>query len=135
MPLSSSALNKTLLMTREARGLTLEQLAEKTGLDLSTISRLEREPRDARTSSLVKLSDALEVSIAFLLGSEDQDLEFPVAVRRQALRRFLMGSPYDDQQKRDFEQLCFLDSAPNSVRGWQDLTQNCSFLQTHRAVD
>jgi len=122
-------------MTREARGLTLEQIAGKAGLDLSTISRLEREPRDARASSLVKLADALEVSVAFLLGHEDYDLEFPVALRRQALRRFLSGVTYDDQQKRHFEELCFLDSAPNTVRGWQDLTQNVTFLQTHKALD
>src|ERR1700732_4456430 len=98
MPPALSALNKTLRMTREARDLTLEQLAEKTELDLSTISRLEREPRDARGSSLVKLSDALEVSVAFLLGREDHDLDFSVALRRQALRRFLVISTYDDQQ-------------------------------------
>jgi len=113
----------------------LEQLEEKTGLNLGTLSRLERETKDPRASSIVKLADAFEVSVAFLLGNEDHDLEFPVALRRQALRRFLAGSAYDDQQKRDFEQLCFLDSAPNSVRGWQDLTQNCSFLQTHKALD
>ncbi|SRR6266481_2500328 len=135
MPLNLSTLNKTLRMTREARGLTLEQIAGKAGLDLSTISRLEREPRDARASSLVKLADALEVSVAFLLGHEDYDLEFPVALRRQALRRFLSGVTYDDQQKRHFEELCFLDSAPNTVRGWQDLTQNVTFLQTHKALD
>jgi transcriptional regulator with XRE-family HTH domain len=135
MSLTPSALNKTLRLTREARGLSLEQLAETTDLDLSTISRLEREPRDARVSTLIKLADALEVSVPFLLGHEDKELDFAVALRRQALRRFLPGVTYDDQQKRHFEELCFLDSAPNSVRGWQDLTQNFSFLQTHKALD
>jgi len=135
MPSILSALNKRLRMTREARGLSLEGLAEKTGLNLGTISRLEREPRDARTSSVAKLSEALEVSIAFLLGYENHDLEFPVALRRQALRRFMSGATFDDKQRRHFEELCFLDSAPNSVRGWQDLTQNVNFLQTHKALD
>jgi len=122
-------------MTREARVLTLEELAGKTGLDQGTISRLEREPRDPRVSSLVKLAEALEVSVPFLLGSEDHDLDFAVALRRQALRRFLSITTYDDQQRRHFEELCFLDSAPNSIRGWQDLTQNYNFLQTHKSLD
>ena len=122
-------------MTREARGLTLEELADRTGLNLGTISRLEREPRDPRASSLERLAEALEVSLAFLLGKEDQDLEFAVALRRQGLRRFLSFTTLGDQQKRHFEELCFFDSAPNSVRGWQDLTQNYNFLQTHKSLD
>ena len=122
-------------MTRKARDLTLEELAYRTGLDLGTISRLEREPRDPRASSLERLAEALEVSLAFLLGKEDQDLEFAVALRRQGLRRFLSVTTLDDQQKRHFEELCFFDSAPNSVRGWQDLTQNYNFLQTHKSLD
>jgi transcriptional regulator with XRE-family HTH domain len=122
-------------MTREVRVLTLEELAKKTGLHLATISRLEREPRDPRTSSLVNLAEALEVSMAFLLGTEDQDLDFAVAIRRQALRRFLSITAYDEQQRKHFEELCFLDSAPNSIRGWQDLTQNYTFLQTHKSLD
>jgi transcriptional regulator with XRE-family HTH domain len=132
---SVSALTRVLRKTRQARGLTLEELAERTGLSFATISRLEREPRDPRASSVAKLAAALEVSLAFLLGSEDNDLEFVVALRRQALRRFLPGTTYDDQQRKHFEELCFLDSAPNSVRGWQDLTQNCTFLNAHKSLD
>jgi transcriptional regulator with XRE-family HTH domain len=130
-----SPLNRRLRMTREARALTLEELGRKTGLNLGTISRLEREPRDPRASSLVRLAEALEVSVPFLLGTEDHDLDFPVALRRQALRRFLSIIAYDDQQRVHFEELCFFDSAPNSIRGWQDLTQNYNFLQTHKFLD
>jgi len=130
-----SPLNLRLRMTREAHSLSLEQLAKRAGVDLGTISRLERKPQDPKLSTLTKLSQVLEVSVAFLTGTEDAGLEFAVALRLQALRRFLSISTYDDQQKRHFEELCYFDSAPNSVRGWQDLTQNCNFLHTHKSLN
>jgi transcriptional regulator with XRE-family HTH domain len=130
------ALAERLRRTREAKGLTLEQLAGMTRLDKATICRLEREPRDPRASSLMKLADALEVSISFLMSAEDHDLDFPVALRRQSLQRFLAAnSVLSDQQKKHLDQLCFLDSSPNSIRGWQDLMQNVNYLLAQKAMD
>jgi transcriptional regulator with XRE-family HTH domain len=128
-------LGEKLRRTREAKDLTLQQLADKTGLNIAAISRLEREPRDPRASSLVKLADALEVSASFLMSREDQNLEFSVALRHQSLQRFLVTNPMSDEQKRHFEQICFFDSGPNSVRGWQDLVQNASFLLAQKAIE
>jgi transcriptional regulator with XRE-family HTH domain len=128
-------LGERLRRTRVAKGLTLQELADKTELNIATISLLERKPRDPKVSSLGKLADALEVSVGFFMCSEDQHLEFPVALRRQALQRFLVTNPMSDEQKKHFEQLCFLDSAPNSVRGWLDLIQNATFLLAQRAME
>src|SRR5437879_3308701 len=97
--------------TREAKNLTVHQLADETGLNAATTSILERKPRDPKASSLMKLAGALEVSIGFLMSEENQDLDLPVALRRQALQRFLATSPASEEQKKHFEQLCFLDSA------------------------
>jgi transcriptional regulator with XRE-family HTH domain len=129
------SLGEMLRQAREAKGLTLQQLADKTGLNIATISLLERKPRDPKISSLGKLADALEVSVGFCMSTEDQNVEFPVALRRQALQRFLVTNPMSDEQKKHFEQLCFFDSAPNSVRGWQDLVQNATFLLAQRAME
>jgi transcriptional regulator with XRE-family HTH domain len=131
----SMYLGERLRRTRKAKGLTLQQLAGKAGLDIAAISRLEREPRDPRASSLAKLADALDVSVSFLMAAEDQSLEFSVALRHQSLQRFLVTNPISDEQKRHFEQICFFDSGPNSVRGWQDLVQNASFLLAQRAIE
>ncbi len=128
-------LGERLRRTREAKGLTLQQLADKTGLNMSTISLLERKARDPKISSLGKLADALEVSVSFLMCTEDQNLDFPVALRRQSLLRFLVTNPMSDEQKKDFEQLCFFDSGPNSVRGWQDLVQNATFLLAQKSME
>lgn len=124
-----------LRQTREAKGLTLEKLSAKTGLSEAAISRLERIPRDPRASSLRKLAEALEVSVGFLMGIEEQQLEFQVALRHQSLQRFLVTNPMSEEPKKHFEELCFFDSGPNSVRGWQDLVQNAAFLLAQRAMD
>ena len=128
-------LRERLRRTREAKGLTLEQLAEKTGLNTATICRLERESRDPRISSLGKLAEALEVSVGFFMGTEDQHLDFLVALRRQSLLRFLVTNPMADDHRRHFEQLCFFDSGPTSVRGWQDFLQNATFLLAQKGID
>lgn len=83
----------------------------------------------------MKLADALEVSIPFLVSTENQDLDFLVALRRQALQRFMETTPISDEQMKHFEELCFFDSAPNSVRGWQDLLQNATYLLSQRAIE
>jgi transcriptional regulator with XRE-family HTH domain len=128
-------LSERLRRTREAKHLTLEELAAQTGLNIATISRLEREPRDPRASSLRKLAEALELSVGFLMGTEDQQLEFAVALRHQSLQRFLVTNPMSEEHKKHFEELCFFDSGPNSVRGWQDLVQNAMFLIAQKAME
>jgi len=132
---ASMPMGERLRKAREAKGLTLQELADKTGLNIATISLLERKPRDPKISSLGKLADALEVSVGFFMGKEDQHLEFQVALRRQSLQRLLVTNPMSDEQKKHFEELCFLDSGPNSVRGWQDLVQNATFLLAQRAME
>jgi len=47
---------------RLAKGLSQEQLAEKTGIHPSEVSRLERAARDPRLSTIVKLARGLDVS-------------------------------------------------------------------------
>jgi transcriptional regulator with XRE-family HTH domain len=53
---------------RLARGLSQEQLAEKTGLHPSEVSRLERAVRDPRLSTIVKVARGLGVSAAKLVA-------------------------------------------------------------------
>jgi transcriptional regulator with XRE-family HTH domain len=132
-----SLLNTRLRQTRKARGLSQETLAKRSRVDLATISRLECKPQNPTITSLSNLAEALEVTLAFLLGKVDRDVAFDVALRREALRQFLLprAGDYDEQQKKNLEDLCLFDSAPNSVRGWEDLTQNCNFLHTHGCLE
>ena len=53
---------------RLAKGLSQEQLAEKTGVHPSEVSRLERAVRDPRLSTILKLARGLGVSAAKLVA-------------------------------------------------------------------
>ena len=57
------------------------------GIALRGVATLEAKHRQCRTDTLQKIAAALEVSVSFLLGEEDDDLELPVALRRQALKK------------------------------------------------
>jgi transcriptional regulator with XRE-family HTH domain len=52
---------------RRAKGLSQEQLAEKTGLHPSEVSRLERAVREPRLGTIVRLARGLGVSPAKLV--------------------------------------------------------------------
>jgi transcriptional regulator with XRE-family HTH domain len=53
---------------RRAKGLSQEQLAEKTGLHPSEVSRLERAVREPRLGTIVRLARGLGVSPAKLVN-------------------------------------------------------------------
>lgn len=53
---------------RLAKGLSQEQLAEKTGLHPSEVSRLERAVREPRLGTIARLAHALGVSAAKLVA-------------------------------------------------------------------
>lgn len=53
---------------REARGLTQEALAQKTGLNRVTLARLERAQHPPNLETLDRIARALHVSLAELVG-------------------------------------------------------------------
>ena len=53
---------------REGRGKSYRQLAKASGVNLSTIFRIESGALDPRLSTLEKLAKALGVTVAALLG-------------------------------------------------------------------
>jgi transcriptional regulator with XRE-family HTH domain len=60
---------------RKKRGLTLSQLSEETGSDLSTLSRYEKGERIVPISILKKISETTDCNIKWLIGLEDEDME------------------------------------------------------------
>jgi DNA-binding Xre family transcriptional regulator len=63
---------------RKKKGMTLEQLAEKTGLSVSQISKIENNKRGWSVESLSKLADALGVKVAELIDASDVWQQVPV---------------------------------------------------------
>lgn len=66
------------LRTAEGRDWTVEQLAEKAGLNKGTVSKLERGELDPRKSTLEKIAAALDVSAAYLLSGGVTSPDRPV---------------------------------------------------------
>jgi len=61
------ALGKNLRRARQQAGLTQEEVAERSGVHSTEVSRIERGKRDPRVSTLERLAKAVEVSPSDLL--------------------------------------------------------------------
>jgi transcriptional regulator with XRE-family HTH domain len=68
-----SLFGRRLADARRLRGLTQEQLAERANVPAAVISHFETGVRaSASADNLVKLADALQVSVDYLLGRTDE---------------------------------------------------------------
>ncbi len=66
-------LGKKIHELRKLKGLTQEELSDRTGLSTRTIQRIENGEVYARTYTLNKLADALQVELSELLNVEEDD--------------------------------------------------------------
>lgn len=76
---------------RQARGLSLRGLAEKTGVDFSTVGFAERGERNFSMNSACKLADFFGVTLDYLVGRDIkthkmQDEQKPVGIKIKELR-------------------------------------------------
>lgn len=67
---------------RRQRGLSLEQLAQQTGLTKSYLSKLERGVSEPSISTVLRLSEAYETSVAQLIGTGQDGLDESISVVR-----------------------------------------------------
>lgn len=65
-----SNLARTIKKYRKARKLTMEQLSEKSGINLSTLKKYETDNRNPKLEQLSKIAEALEVSVFEFLDLE-----------------------------------------------------------------
>lgn len=65
-----SNLARTIKKYRKARKLTMEQLSEKSGINLSTLKKYETDNRNPKLEQLSKIAEALEVSVFEFLDIE-----------------------------------------------------------------
>lgn len=72
---------------REVKGVTLEQLAERTGLTKSYLSKVERGISVPSVATALKLADAFEVSVGDLFGVSAPEKDY-VVVRKDQRKPF-----------------------------------------------
>lgn len=65
-----SNLARTIKKYRKARKLAMEQLSEKSGINLSTLKKYETDNRNPKLEQLSKIAEALEVSVFKFLDIE-----------------------------------------------------------------
>ncbi len=113
---------------REAKGLTLKDLAALCGVHFSRIARYEAGPDQPTSRSLEALATALEVSTDYLLGRDDPGRDEahlpPVRVAIvQSLAVFLRGPSVSDADARRLRRVAGHPAAPRSSAGWKALKE------------
>jgi transcriptional regulator with XRE-family HTH domain len=83
-----SAVGNGVLTIRRRKGLTLAELAERTGFDKGYLSRVERGQKSPSISALIKISEALEVQVGHLFGERTSD-EAVRVVRKEDQTRII----------------------------------------------
>lgn len=84
----SSGIGGRIRFMRKQRGMTLDQLAETTGLTKSYLSKIERGISVPSISTALKVAASFEVSVGQLLGEEQGD-ESLCIVRRNERKPFM----------------------------------------------
>jgi transcriptional regulator with XRE-family HTH domain len=117
--------NQRIKQIRRYRRLEGRALASLAGLSAGEISHIDRNLRTPKTDTLQRIARALDVTIGFLLGEdEDASLPLPEALARQSLKVFLLHNEVSPEERVYMGRIQVRDSAPQTVRGWGDLLRN-----------
>lgn len=84
---------------REHKGVTLESLAQQTGLTKSFLSKVERGVSMPSIATALKIADAFEVSVGALFSASEPAQDFAVVRKKERKpftgRRFKAGNRYE----------------------------------------
>jgi transcriptional regulator with XRE-family HTH domain len=116
--------NQRVREIRKYRRLEGRELAERAGLSASEVSHVERNMRSPKIDTLQKIAAALEVNTGYLLGEEDTDLPLPAALACQSFKVFSRHNQISTADLEYLKRICKRDSAPQTVKGWDDLLKN-----------
>ena len=93
---TQSQLGVCLRAARQARGLTLKQVAERTGMALSTLSKVENNQMSLTYDKLLQLTSGLKMEIAELFNPAPARTEpAPVVTARRSISRAGQGQVID----------------------------------------
>lgn len=88
------AMGNRIRTIRESRGMTQDQLATASGISIKHISVIERGMKDARSSTISGIADALGVTPNDLMLDMSQNREFAAAFQNK-----ISGLPKEKQEK------------------------------------
>ena len=114
---------------REAKGMSLEELATKSSISKTYLWELERDKDGAKKPSaqvLLKIATALATTIADLMSLpsvriQETEVEIPAALRDFAKRMELIGAPLSPEDLRDLAVMKFRGGQPQTADEWNAL--------------
>src|ERR671916_1472222 len=86
---SAGRLGERVRELRRGRGLTLEELAERSGVSRAMISKVERGEKNPTLVVAAKVAEGLEITLSELLGTEER--RETIVIPRE--RRMMMRDP------------------------------------------
>ena len=86
--IDESELGKRIRQYRVNKGLTLQGLAEKTGLTKGYLSKIEKAKKAPPVSTLINLAKALDINISEIFG-EGENNKSPICLVKKGDRRFI----------------------------------------------
>ncbi len=121
----SPTLGKRIKGVREAKGFTLEYVAERSGVETSMLSRYESDSVDPPSMKLKAIATALEIRAGYLLGeiAEYEEISPKEVALRESLRLFLANKSLPERKKKGYWRSVDLPQAPRTVQGWKELDE------------
>ena len=116
--------NERIRAIRLHKGMGTHELARKAGLSPAAISRLETSARMPRLDTIQKIAAAYDVSISFLAGDEDTDVDLALALAHQSLRIYLRRANLPAEDRSVLERIASEISAPQACEDWEKLQHN-----------
>lgn len=121
--------NERIKQIRTYRRLASRELATKAGISTAEVSLIETQMRRPKTETLQRIAAALEVSTSYLLSELNADLPTKEALARESLQIFLRDTKLSADEAKLLRDISEESSAPDNVRGWQNLTANLSVFR------
>lgn len=120
-------ISEKIKMLLAAKGMNVNDLAEKAELKVSTIYQWLRGKTQPRGRLLTKLAIGLEVSTDFLLGIIDyrtMDAKKIAAIESKAVFFRQYNIDESDATFHLYEQFVVMESPPVDLKGWKNLREN-----------
>jgi transcriptional regulator with XRE-family HTH domain len=133
VPGSSETFGDRLRRERDKAGMSLAQLAQASGISKAYLVRLENEPSNPSLQLLARLAEALDVTVADLLGgaryrADDESLAIP-----PLLRSFADDAGLSSAETRTLASIRFRKGdEPRSVERWEYIYNS---LRLSRGLD
>lgn len=119
---------------RNAKRMTLKELAERCRVHHSRLGRYETGPDEPRAANLAQMADGLEISSDYLLdGKCGDDVPYGTVAARESLELFLRAnSGLREERITALSRVAEDSGAPTSIESWEALVRHFDLAEAHK---